>query len=86
LFRQESFFQYLFGVKEPDWYGVIDVDTKRTTLFVPRLPATYAVWMGKILTPEEWRVHYEVDTCRFTDELDAFLQEARVSDKSCENG
>lgn len=27
LFRQESMFHWAFGVREPDFYGIIDVDT-----------------------------------------------------------
>lgn len=48
LFRQESFFHWAFGVIEPDCYGVIDLSRRRSILFVPRLPAEYAVWMGKV--------------------------------------
>lgn len=55
LFRQESFFHWAFGVREPDCYGAIDLDSGAATLFVPRLPESYAVWMGKIKTPEEVR-------------------------------
>ncbi|KAK2491920.1 hypothetical protein MC885_020495 [Smutsia gigantea] len=47
LFRQESFFHWAFGVTEPGCYGVIDIDTGKSTLFVPRLPASHATWMGK---------------------------------------
>lgn len=44
---QESFFHWAFGVIESGCYGVIDVDTGKSTLFVPRLPPSYATWMGK---------------------------------------
>ena len=27
IFRQESYFNWLFGVEEPGWYGVVDVST-----------------------------------------------------------
>ncbi|XP_023393464.1 xaa-Pro dipeptidase, partial [Pteropus vampyrus] len=47
VFRQESFFHWAFGVTEPGCYGVIDIATRKSTLFVPRLPASYATWMGK---------------------------------------
>lgn len=67
--RQESFFQWLFGVKEPDCYGGVDVASGRSTLFVPRLPAEYAVWMGRIKELSEFRAAYEVDEVRFVDEL-----------------
>ncbi|KAJ1438018.1 Peptidase M24 [Sesbania bispinosa] len=48
LFRQESYFAYLFGVKEPGFYGAIDVATGDSILFAPRLPDEYAVWLGEI--------------------------------------
>lgn len=48
LIRQESFFQYLFGVKEPDCYGLVDLATGKSHLFFPRLPRSYQVWMGRV--------------------------------------
>lgn len=48
LIRQESFFQYLFGVKEPDCYAAISLATGHSHLFVPRLPRSYQVWMGRV--------------------------------------
>ncbi|PNJ09201.1 PEPD isoform 4 [Pongo abelii] len=80
LFRQESFFHWAFGVTEPGCYGVIDVDTGKSTLFVPRLPASYATWMGKfevnntILHPEivECRVFktdMELEVLRYTNKI-----------------
>ena len=46
--RQESFFHYLFGVDEEDYFGAIDIASGEATLFMPRLPSSYAVWMGQI--------------------------------------
>jgi Xaa-Pro dipeptidase len=43
LFRQESFFAYLFGVTEAGFYGALDCVTGEATLFAPRLPPEYAV-------------------------------------------
>ncbi len=74
LFRQESSFHYLFGVKEPGFYGTIDVATGQTTLFMPRLPAEYAVWMGAIRPPAFFQDHYEVDRVQYVDELPATLR------------
>ena len=67
--RQESYFQWLFGAKEPDLFGALEVETGRSTLFVPHLPAEYAVWMGRIRTPDDFRRDYEVDRVLFVDEL-----------------
>jgi len=80
LFRQESFFQYLFGVKEPDCKGLIDITTKKAILLIPKLPAEYAWWMGKIQPPSYFQSLYEVDSCRYVDELDDILSnELKVS-------
>ena len=59
-FRQESFFHWAFGVKEPDFSGTIDVATGRATLFVPKLGEVYRIWMGAIRTLSEWQALYKV--------------------------
>ena len=79
LFRQESFFHWAFGVREPDCFGSVDVDTGRAVVYVPRLPESYAVWMGAIKTPDEWRAEYGVDAVRYVDELAAALTAADPS-------
>ncbi|MCL4822121.1 MAG: aminopeptidase P family protein [Vicinamibacteria bacterium] len=73
LFKQESFFQWAFGVKEPGFFGAIEVGSGRSWLFAPRLPAEWAVWMGAIHPPEHFRALYEVEEVRFVDELAAVL-------------
>lgn len=78
-FRQESYFHWNFGVLEPGWFGIIDVDSGRTTLFCPRLPQAYAVVMGRITPPEDFRNRYQVDSVRYVDELSDFLTEAAPS-------
>lgn len=76
LFRQESFFQWCFGVKEPSCYGVINAKTGESVLFVPRLPEEYATWMGRLLSLEEFQSMYEVDKVCYVDELDNYFQSA----------
>jgi Xaa-Pro dipeptidase len=69
VFHQESFFQWAFGVKEPDFYGAIEVGSGKSWLFMPRLPAEWAVWQGRIHPPEHFRAMYEVDEVAYADEM-----------------
>lgn len=80
LIRQHSFFAYLFGVKEADCYAAIDIDSHKSVLFIPRLPAEYAIWFGQIFPPEHFQKMYGVDECMYTDEMEKFFSE-RVSGK-----
>jgi Xaa-Pro dipeptidase len=73
LFRQESFFAHLFGVTESGCYAVIEVRSGKATLFIPRLPAEYAVWMGPIHPPHAVQAKYDLDAVLFVDELPAWL-------------
>uniref|UniRef100_A0A7S4JPZ6 Xaa-Pro dipeptidase n=1 Tax=Odontella aurita TaxID=265563 RepID=A0A7S4JPZ6_9STRA len=68
LFRQESYFHYLFGVREPDFAGAVEVSTGRAVLFAPNLPEDYATVMGKIRTRDEWRELYGVDDVMWDEE------------------
>ncbi|CAN6564509.1 unnamed protein product [Malus baccata var. baccata] len=70
LFRQESYFAYLFGVREPGFCGAIDIATGKSILFAPRLPAEYAVWLGEI-KPER----YMVSTVYYTNEITTVLHD-----------
>lgn len=79
LFRQESYFAHLFGVAEPDCWGLIELPSGRATLLVPRLAPAYAVWMGKLHPPETFRRRYHVDACCFTDEIKATVETALAS-------
>eukprot|EP00794_Sanderia_malayensis_P018764 gene18764-20655_t len=79
VFRQESYFHWTFGVKEPDCFGCIDVDSGKTILFIPRLPSEYVVWMGKIHPPEYFKKLYDADEVYFTDEIAKILKEKNPS-------
>lgn len=72
---KESYFQYLFGVSEPDCFGIIRISDGRTTLFVPHLTPDYEVWMGPIDSPDDLKKKYEVDEVFFTDEIDRVMSD-----------
>ncbi|XP_049541587.1 xaa-Pro dipeptidase [Anopheles darlingi] len=69
IFRQESYFTYMFGVTEPGCYGTVEVKTGRAVLFVPRLPEEYSVWMGPLLGIDDFKRKYEVDAVYYVDEI-----------------
>lgn len=79
LFRQESFFQWTFGVMEPDCYGALEVDTGASILFIPKLPAEYAVWLGAIQPPTFFKEKYNVDDVRFVEDLEEYFNNKKVS-------
>ena len=47
FYLQESYFQWMFGVGEPDFFGAVEVDTAKSILFIPRLPEAYLIWSGQ---------------------------------------
>ncbi|XP_072931446.1 xaa-Pro dipeptidase [Epargyreus clarus] len=69
VFRQESYFTWACGVREPGCYFALDVSTGKSHLFVPRLPEEYEVWMGKLLACEEFKKIYAVDEVHYVDEI-----------------
>ena len=75
LFRQESYFHWAFGTLEGDCYGTIDIASGTTTLFVPKLPEEYAVWMGAIEGLESIKARYLVDKVEYVETLEAHLVE-----------
>ena len=54
LCRQESYFHYLFGVEDEDFYGALDLRDGRTMLFMPRLTEAYAVSSLQLLMRLVW--------------------------------
>ncbi|KAL2534287.1 Metallopeptidase M24 family protein [Abeliophyllum distichum] len=75
LFRQESYFAYLFGVREPGFYGALDIATGDSILFAPRLPDEYAVWLGEIKPLSYFKERYMVSTVYYTDEITKVLHQ-----------
>mmetsp|Transcript_68964 Transcript_68964/g.109428 ORF Transcript_68964/g.109428 Transcript_68964/m.109428 type:complete len:530 (-) Transcript_68964:146-1735(-) len=74
MFRQESNFQYLFGVKESGCLGFIRIEDGWSVLLVPRLAPVYATWMGPIKPPAWFHRAYGVDEVAFVDEASEVLK------------
>lgn len=58
-----------FGALEPGCYGAIEVTSGVAHLFVPRLPDSYAVWMGPLLSLEDFSEKYGVPNVHYADEV-----------------
>lgn len=74
-FKQESNFQWLFGVREPDCVGAVDISSGRALLLVPRLPQMYEAWMGERRSLAWFKSTYEVDGAFYIDEVVAVLKQ-----------
>lgn len=73
IFKQESFFAYLFGINEPNFYGAIDMNTEESILFIPELPENMAVWIGPNKTKEFYKNKYGVDHVDYTHNIKTYL-------------
>ncbi|CAH1114709.1 unnamed protein product [Psylliodes chrysocephalus] len=79
IFKQESYFLWSFGVIEPDCYGLIDVVSGDSYLFVPQYPVEYAVWNGPLPTLEEFKKKYKVNYINYVDHLSQTIKELNRS-------
>lgn len=80
LFLQDSWFQYLFGVREPGFFGAVMIEGNKSILFIPHLSEEYEIWCGKILPKSYYQSHYDVDEVYFADELSSWLTETLPSE------
>eukprot|EP00405_Crypthecodinium_cohnii_P016900 CAMPEP_0206461032 /NCGR_PEP_ID=MMETSP0324_2-20121206/25101_1 /ASSEMBLY_ACC=CAM_ASM_000836 /TAXON_ID=2866 /ORGANISM="Crypthecodinium cohnii, Strain Seligo" /LENGTH=535 /DNA_ID=CAMNT_0053932839 /DNA_START=103 /DNA_END=1710 /DNA_ORIENTATION=- len=67
-FKQESNFQYLFGVKEPDCQALLRVDDGKAILLVPKMEVEYQKWCGPIKPPAWFQRVYSVDEVMYLTE------------------
>ena len=79
VFRQEKYFMWFFGIEVPGFSGILDIDSGKTILFMPRLPESYNIWMGKLETPESLVSKYMVDVVMYEDELLSYLKDANFN-------
>lgn len=49
--REESNFQYLFGVKEPGCFAALRVRDAHAVLLIPRMDQVYEAWCGPVKPP-----------------------------------
>lgn len=59
----------MIGVTEPGCFALFNCSTGTATLFIPRLPEDYSVWMGRLLTPSDFKNKYSVEEVFYVDEV-----------------
>ncbi|CAJ1414196.1 unnamed protein product [Effrenium voratum] len=72
-FKQESNFQYLFGVKEPGCCAALRVKDAHGVLFIPRMEKMYQAWCGPLKPPAWFQRAYAVEAAH-VDEMAEVLQ------------
>lgn len=65
---------YLFGIERVDCVGVVEVDTGRQVVFVPRIAEENKLWM-KVETKQEVQESEQLDQVYYTDELETYFKE-----------
>ncbi|KAF2141476.1 uncharacterized protein K452DRAFT_228765 [Aplosporella prunicola CBS 121167] len=72
-FRQRRYFYYLSGCEVPDCSLAYDMKNDRTTLFVPPIDPDEVIWSGLPLSTQEALERYEIDDCKTSAEVNAYL-------------
>ena len=80
--RQDSWFNYLFGVKEAGVYGTISIETGLSTLFIPKLPSEYRIWCGEIHPPSHFKDSYAVDEALYVEDLVEWMKTTLGDDEN----
>ncbi|KAH8902468.1 hypothetical protein BR93DRAFT_886897 [Coniochaeta sp. PMI_546] len=81
-FRQRRFFYYLSGVPLADSYLIHEIETSKTTLFIPPIDPESVIWSGLPVSAEEAKETYDVDEVKYTTDLNATLARVGQSSKS----
>jgi len=73
-YKQESNFQYLFGVKEPDCLGLLRVSDAKAVLLISPLDEDYQKWCGPNKPPAWFQSAYAVDEVANVSDAKAVLE------------
>lgn len=75
-FRQDSNFLYFFGLKEPNYVGVLDIDNDKDWLFADDLTMDDIIWMGHLPSVKEMAGRAGVDNTAPLSQLQEVIQKA----------
>lgn len=64
---------WTFGVTEPGCYAALEITSTSTnpkfTLFVPHLSEEYAIWMGPLLSLDDYKKKYNAHEVLYTNQV-----------------
>ncbi|UPK98790.1 hypothetical protein LCI18_009725 [Fusarium solani-melongenae] len=72
-FRQRRHFYYLTGCDLSNCYLLYDIDSSKSTLFIPPIDPEEVVWCGLPFSPQQALETFDVDEVKFSTELDKVL-------------
>ncbi|KAH7162114.1 putative Xaa-Pro aminopeptidase [Dactylonectria estremocensis] len=72
-FRQRRYFYYLTGCNLADCYFIYDIQTSKSTLFIPPVEEDEVIWSGLPVSIEEALQQYDVDEVKLTTEINPAL-------------
>ncbi|CAK73376.1 unnamed protein product (macronuclear) [Paramecium tetraurelia] len=76
--EQESNFKYIFGCDLLDCYGILEVESGKVTVFVPKYPESYKMWMV-VFSNEEIKEKYRLDDVLYVDQLEQWIEKRAPS-------
>ncbi|KAK3987495.1 peptidase M24, structural domain-containing protein [Cladorrhinum sp. PSN332] len=78
-FRQRRYFYYLTGCPLADAHVIHDMDSSKTTLFIPPIDPESVMWSGLPVTAEEAVQKWDVDEVKYTNDINATLAHLGVA-------
>ncbi|KAI8724388.1 putative Xaa-Pro aminopeptidase PEPP [Fusarium sp. LHS14.1] len=81
-FRQRRHFYYLTGCDLSNCYLLYDIDSSKSTLFIPPTDTEEVVWSGLPLSPQQALEKFDVDEVKFSTELNNVLSDLSGSQDS----
>jgi len=80
--RQRRYFYYLTGCPLPDCHLIYDLQTSKSTLFIPPVDPESVIWSGLPVTKDEALKRWEVDEVRYVADVNASLTHFGTSTES----
>lgn len=69
LFRQDSDFLYVSGIIEPNHAVLIDPQTKKSHLFIPKSDTLHQIWVGRQLSKKQAKARFGFDQTHYLSEF-----------------